>query len=362
MSQLRSHAVDHDIRVTVLVPAHNEEDRIGAALHSLAQQTRRPDRVIVVADNCADDTTRVAENLGAEVVGTVANTDKKAGALNQVLDVLLPQLRGTDVILVMDADSVVAPRFLEVASATLTGDDRIGAVGGIFLGEPGGGILAALQRNEYARYQRQIARRGDDALVLTGTATLHRVDVLAHLLEHRGQVYDTSALTEDNEITLAIKSMGLRCVSPPECIVVTEVMPTWRDLWMQRLRWQRGALENLRSYGLTRVTRPYAVQQAGMAFGVLAMWVYLAYTAHIVATGQFGVHPIWTSLGLIFVAERVVTVWHRGLRARLLATPLIIEWVYDVFLQGVLIRSAADVVLRRPATWHHAQTTTSAAS
>jgi cellulose synthase/poly-beta-1,6-N-acetylglucosamine synthase-like glycosyltransferase len=347
-------------RIAVLIPAHNEQDRVGAALASLDRQTRRADQVIVVADNCTDATVTVARQLGADVVETIGNTDKKAGALNQTLATLLPSLSAHDLVLVMDADSTIVPRFLEVATETLQDDQRIGAVGGIFLGEPGAGLLGELQRNEYARYQRQIARRGDDALVLTGTATLHRVDVLTRLLEQRGQVYDTSALTEDNEITLAIKSMGLRCVSPRECIVVTEVMPSWRDLWKQRLRWQRGALENLRTYGLTRVTRPYVMQQAGMAFGVLAMWLYLAYTAYIVTTGQFGIHPIWTPLGLIFVAERVVTVWHRGRRARLLAAPLLMEWVYDLFLQGVLMRSALDVALRRPATWHHVGATTAA--
>ncbi|NED96059.1 glycosyltransferase family 2 protein [Phytoactinopolyspora alkaliphila] len=354
MSTTRQTAEGRDAtRITVLIPAHNEEDRVGAALQSLERQSRPADRVVVIADNCTDNTVSIARQRGADVVETIGNTDKKAGALNQTLEWLLPSMGRHDLVLVMDADSTIVPSFLAVATETLGGDPQIGAVGGIFLGEPGGGLLGELQRNEYARYQRQIARRGDDALVLTGTATLHRVDVLNRLLERRGQVYDTSALTEDNEITLAIKSMGLRCVSPRECIVVTEVMPTWSDLWKQRLRWQRGALENLRTYGLTRVTRPYAVQQAGMAFGVFAMWLYLVYTCYIIATGQFGVHPIWTTLGLVFVGERVVTVWHRGRKARLLAAVLIVEWVYDLFLQGVLMRSALDVALRRPATWHH---------
>ncbi|WP_051426079.1 glycosyltransferase family 2 protein [Jiangella gansuensis] len=346
-----------DIRVTVVIPAHNEERRIAAALDSLRAQTRRPDHVIVVADNCVDGTVAVARTRRrVEVVETAGNTHKKAGALNQVLAEVLPRLRPRDLVLVMDADSTLAPAFLQVAVDTLRGDDGIGAVGGIFLGEPGAGLLGELQRNEYARYQRQIARRAGEAMVLTGTATLHRVDVLRRLQLRRGQVYDTGALTEDNEITLAIKSMGLRCVSPRECIVVTEVMPTWPDLWRQRMRWQRGALENLRAYGLNRVTRPYALQQAGMTLGVVAMWLYLVFTVYLVATGQFGLQPFWAALGLIFVAERVVTVWHRGRGARLLSATLVIEWFYDLVLQAVLIRSVIDVVQRRQATWHHVTT------
>ena len=39
-----------------------------------------------------------------------------------------------------------------------------------------------------------------------------------------GRVYDTLALTEDNELTIALKTLGARMVSPLECRVITEVM------------------------------------------------------------------------------------------------------------------------------------------
>lgn len=342
-----------DQQVLVLVPAHNEADRIQGTLRALWSQTRRPDRVVVVADNCTDQTSRLARASGAEVFATHGNTDKKAGALNQALAVLLGTLTSTDQVLVVDADSQLSPEFLAIATARLSSDPGIGAVGGIFLGEPGGGLLGALQRNEYARYQRQIARRHDDALVLTGTATLHRVDVLQHLLVSRGEVYDRTALTEDNEITLAIKTVGLRCVSPRRCLVETEVMPTWTDLWNQRLRWQRGALENLMTYGLTRVTAPYVLQQVGMSLGVLAMWLYLAFTLHLALNGELGLNPWWSPLALVFLLERVVTVWHSGPRPRVLAAAFFLEWGYDMFLQVVMVRASLDVVLKRPARWHH---------
>ncbi|MDX3003949.1 glycosyltransferase [Kribbella solani] len=67
-------------QVVALVPAHNEEAALPAALDSLWQQTRRPDRVIVIADNCTDRTVDVARAAGAEVFETVANTHKKAPA------------------------------------------------------------------------------------------------------------------------------------------------------------------------------------------------------------------------------------------------------------------------------------------
>src|SRR5215210_2811674 len=47
-------------KVLVIVPAHNEEDAIGACVESLLRQSRRPDRIVVVADNCSDRTAEVA--------------------------------------------------------------------------------------------------------------------------------------------------------------------------------------------------------------------------------------------------------------------------------------------------------------
>jgi biofilm PGA synthesis N-glycosyltransferase PgaC len=86
-----------------------------------------------------------------------------------------------------------------------------------------------------------------------------------------GDVYDTVALTEDNELTIALKSLGALMISPPDCTVVTEVMPSWRALWAQRLRWQRGALENLGAYGLRPSTFRYWAQQLGIGYGVIAL-------------------------------------------------------------------------------------------
>ena len=64
-------------------------------------------------------------------------------------------------------------------------------------------------------------------------------------------------------MTLALKTLGAKMVSPMQCRVITEVMPNWRALWRQRMRWQRGALENIGAYGLTRATLRYWLQQIG---------------------------------------------------------------------------------------------------
>jgi biofilm PGA synthesis N-glycosyltransferase PgaC len=346
--------------VVALLPAHQEEGTVAAAVDSLLAQTRRPDRVVVVADNCTDRTAAVAAEHGAEVWVTLANSERKAGALNQALDALLPTLDDDSYVLVSDADSVLDPGFVAAALREFDAPDT-GAVGGVFHGEPGAGLLGALQRMEFVRYARELDR-SRRVWVLTGTATLHRASVLRLVARARGtvlpgacgDVYDRSALTEDMEMTLAVKALGYRVSSPRACKVVTEVMPTWPALFRQRIRWQRGAIDNLRVYGRSRLTAPYVWQQVVMAVGMAAMALYLAYTAWWLSTSGLRFSPFWLAVGLVFLAERVVTVWELGWRYRAVAALMVLEWAYDLVLQLVIVRAALESALRRPAVWHHA--------
>src|SRR5687767_7735992 len=112
--------------------------------------------IVVCADNCTDNTADIAEAAGAYVFETVGNEHKKAGALNQALDRVLPALHDEDAILVMDADSILVPTFISEAQKHLR--NGFGGVGGVFTGRSGGGFVGMLQRNEYARYARDVAR------------------------------------------------------------------------------------------------------------------------------------------------------------------------------------------------------------
>lgn len=56
------------ITFDVILPAHNAADTIDACLASVHRQTLHPQRILVVADRCADDTALRARRLGAEVL------------------------------------------------------------------------------------------------------------------------------------------------------------------------------------------------------------------------------------------------------------------------------------------------------
>jgi len=350
------------LHCTVLIPAHDEEAVLGSTLDSLFAQTRRPDRILVVADNCTDTTAELARTRGVDVVETVNNTEKKAGALNQQLARMLPTADLADVVLVMDADSTINDDFLEVALGLLEEDPDLIAVGGLFFGEAGAGLIGQFQRNEFTRYQRIVARKLNRVFVLTGTASVIRSYALRAVAEARGtlvpgtrgRVYDTLALTEDNELTLALKTLGARMTSPPQCRVTTEVMPRWRDLWRQRLRWHRGALENIGAYGPTRATALYWTQQLALGYGVVALWSYLLMIViTLLAADSIQWSPFWVSIAIIFVVERIVTVWAGGWRARLLAAPILVELAYAVFLQVCFVTSLVQIATGRKAGWNY---------
>ena len=226
------------MRIVAVIPAHNEEAGIGACLDALLAQTRPPDAVVVVDDNCTDDTRQIVreEYPDVGIYVTRNNRAKKAGALNQVLKWAEADdlwLQPEDAVLVLDADSILAPSFLETAVEYL--GRGYSAVGGNFRGQEGSGLLGTFQRNEYARYARDVARLKGRCLVLTGTATVFLFSALKDVrysrrhgwLPNRGDgFYDTEVLTEDNEMTFALRTLGHKVISPKGCVLTTEVMPT----------------------------------------------------------------------------------------------------------------------------------------
>ncbi len=95
------------LRVAVLVPAHNESAHVLPTIACLQRQLRPGDRLLVIADNCNDDTAELARGAGAQVAERHhAEQRGKGYALAFGVD----QLRADppDVVLVVDADCTVS--------------------------------------------------------------------------------------------------------------------------------------------------------------------------------------------------------------------------------------------------------------
>jgi uncharacterized membrane protein len=129
-------------------------------------------------------------------------------------------------------------------------------------------------------------------------------------------------------------------------------MATWQDLFKQRLRWKRGALENLTDYGWTPVTLPYWGRQLLSLLGIIVIFAYLAATAWSIAvTGKLQVHPQWIAVTGIFIVERIVTVRSRGGKHMAVAGLLLVEMIFDVFLQIAQAKAFWDAAWRRERKW-----------
>jgi cellulose synthase/poly-beta-1,6-N-acetylglucosamine synthase-like glycosyltransferase len=94
-------------RIAVLVPAHNESNGILATLEDIKSQINSDDRLVVIADNCVDDTAAVSAAAGAEVI---ERKDPSRTGKGYALDFGLEQLRQDPppVVIIIDADCHVA--------------------------------------------------------------------------------------------------------------------------------------------------------------------------------------------------------------------------------------------------------------
>jgi hypothetical protein len=95
-----------DISIAVLIPAHNESSGIIATLNSIKPQLKTTDRLLVVADNCSDNTAVVALANGAEVIERHSLDHQGKGF---ALDFGIRHLEKnpSEVVVIIDADCIV---------------------------------------------------------------------------------------------------------------------------------------------------------------------------------------------------------------------------------------------------------------
>ena len=114
---------DNRRRVAVLVPAHNEGAGLLRTLSDIRTQLLGSDRLVVVADNCTDDTASIAAGSGAEVVvRNDPNLRGKGYALTAGLDYLASN--PPDIVVMIDADCRLAESAIDrlaVACASVEG-------------------------------------------------------------------------------------------------------------------------------------------------------------------------------------------------------------------------------------------------
>lgn len=241
------------VKIDVVIPARNEARLIPIALESLARQTRRPDRVILIDDNSSDGTPEIAEEVG-KTLGLdleVRRRTVQQGKTPSVREVAFGS--HAEIEFVLDGDTVlVDANYLERAADVLLSDDHVAAVCGLVKplfernraqyfesellkpvahvlrkADPGGPAawfrrgaraLTNLYRDVLYFFLQHLVYRGQISLFGTmvnpvGCAVAYRRKYLKGVIEHfKPTLGDNLSVSEDIFIGFAFAQQGLRNV------------------------------------------------------------------------------------------------------------------------------------------------------
>ena len=227
------------LRIVAVVPAHDEAEGITSCVQSLLDCEPAGDRfrVLVVADNCTDDTAKRARAAGAEVLERSDPRNRGKGyALQWAFARLLSQ--GADVMLVVDADTRVETNLLSALRARFgSGAAAVQCPYGVANAEAS--LRTRLQRVALLAFNalrpRARDRLGLSAGILGNGFALSRETLLA-------VPYDAHSVVEDLEYHLALVRSGRRVEFAPETGVFAEMPEGGRGAETQRERWEGGRL------------------------------------------------------------------------------------------------------------------------
>lgn len=94
-------------KTTVLIPAHNEAEQIEEVLKVLLAQITDQDRVIVIADNCHDNTAELARSTGVTVLEREHLIDRGKGfALDYAMEQIIKD-NPPEVLVILDGDCII---------------------------------------------------------------------------------------------------------------------------------------------------------------------------------------------------------------------------------------------------------------
>ncbi|WP_433037399.1 glycosyltransferase [Actinomycetospora sp. CA-053990] len=344
--------------VSVLVPAHNEEAGIAATVEGLLAQDV-PEwlhiaDVVVVANNCTDRTAEIARRYPVTVVEMAHNPDKKAGALNHGWR---ETARGADLVLTMDADTVLLPDTVAAMADELRGNAVLGAVCARYWATPGRGLVWRLQRLEYTRYDDLRDLRRWRVSVASGAAAMYRNAALEAVAAHReaGEPWDGTSLIEDYALTLELKARGFRVAAARKAHVYTTPPASFRELWVQRMRWGRGGMDECLKRGWSTSTRLDCLSYVLFGFSVFFRVLFLTMLTLMII---YAVPFRYALIGLIPLGvmwlERMTSMWRvpdRGWRDVVLCAVLVIEDFYGFFLELCAVVSAWRCLNARRQAW-----------
>ena len=234
-------------RFMAIIPAHKEEAVIRNLVESLKAQNYNKEAydIYVIADNCTDNTAKVAKEAGAIVYERYNNSKKTKGyALDWFLQQKIKEDAPYDAVLIFDADNIVHPDFIKNMNKKLCQGEEV-VQGYRDIKNPTDSWITAGYALFYWTMHRfyHLARYNLGlSPLLNGTGFMVKFDVL------KPEGWNTVTLTEDIEFSLKRIIQGKRLGWSTEAIVYDEQPVEFKQSWSQRSRWTVGHMQCMKEY------------------------------------------------------------------------------------------------------------------
>lgn len=238
---------DKQNRFMTIIPAHNEENVVANLIESLKNQDYPKELydIYVIADNCTDNTAKIAKEAGAIVYERFDEDKKTKGyALQWFLAQKIQEDAPYDAFCVFDADNIADKNFLKAMNKKLCQGENV-VQGYRDIKNPTDNWITAGYAIFYWTMNRfyHLARYNLGlSPLLNGTGFMVRFDVI------KPTGWDTKTLTEDIEFSLKNIIAGRKLGWATDAIVYDEQPTGFKQSWTQRSRWTVGHIQCMKEY------------------------------------------------------------------------------------------------------------------
>jgi cellulose synthase/poly-beta-1,6-N-acetylglucosamine synthase-like glycosyltransferase len=345
--------VDPSLRVAVLVPAHDEAAGITATLATIAPQLRSADRLVVVADNCTDDTAAVARAAGADVFER-ADTVHIGKSFAIASGVTYLAADEPDIVILVDADCRVEAGALDALRACAAERPAQAA----YIMRAPDGAPPARRLSELLFLVRNVVRplglsRLGIPCLLTGAGMAFPWSLI------RGAPLSSGSVVEDLQLAIDLAADG----TPPRFCPgarVTSFFPSAdAAAAAQQTRWLWGVLRTIAQAPrlVAAAVRHRQLPLIGLACELMVPPFTLLFSLWTLVIGVAAVARIvdgkWWPLaaagaGAASCALAIVVAWVRFARDRVPASVLLLAPFYAL----PALRSALVALVRRRQKWN----------
>lgn len=332
--------------IAIFIPAWNEEKGVGRTIESIRAQVLKHNvivsNILVLANNCTDNTVAVAEQYMDDSEAPVYVIDlpvcpgKKAGAMNFGYAWLLANNAVPTFVYTMDADTVLEEGALQGLVDAFSEFRSAGAVCSRYMPFERDTLCQRLQALEYARFDDARRLRDWKVQVASGASVMYRSSVLAKVVSAHGTPWRENSLIEDYGLTLDIKAIGYSVYCAEKSMVLTDTPATFRELWKQRSRWTRGGVDEVRRYGWTPWTRRDLVGYAWFGINILSRVLFAYLLTIMILFGGLS----WSLLGalpqVLFIVNRLTSVYslkNKSVKERVLLFTVLPEDFYGMWME-----------------------------